>query len=582
MQKKYVLSKSAVPLKNQTARLVAVSVDSLELSKIKQSHKSVDIPIKPTTFYNCVVQAFGVSNWSEYESFYKNEIVPFCAKYGLDTEFYAPDQGIYLLDGKFTYRSVADRFFFSDRPIPKAIFTGYHCDIDHEHFYNPSVVFGKPAKSYAEVASKANVDLLIPHNHQLNYLGVFKNLLGDVFIRNHSDEDDRYIATSYPKNGDKYATTNSMIEEAKELKNLLLQCSKGWIEVIPFNDNLIFLKAPNGVYDFVFKHLRDSDFDDKSPYRPYLNHNRIPSVMNETYDFARWLYFGRKEDDSKKNAEDTRRSFWLEEVQHQVDIDFYESGGEIHPGYEHLLKNYYEKRREYRYKRKSRTYQYQLPGFREVKLFSGKVLYVSDLITIGEFAEFYDHESPDIKSYREERHPSNDIWETVNYEPDTYPVAATYYDAVAYCRWFEMKHKAPVRLLAASEWFELFDNPFKVDDLNGLNRWSDDLICFTPANDDIEDITNPRNDFQEIYVRFKNPPEIISQNNGLQLCINHHFSEWLLEFNGHNAAMVTPALMKPLTLSFLSGDELSTPSFLATSTGKYKYQKIGFRICYEK
>lgn len=579
MQKKYVLSKSAVPLKDQTARLVAVPVDSLELSKIKQSHKSVDIPIKPTTFYNCVVQAFGVSNWSEYESFYKNEIAPFCAKYGLNTEFYAPYRGIDLLDGKFTYRSVADRFFFSGRPMPKAIFTGYLCNIDQEHFYNPGVVFGKPAKSYAEVASEANVDVLIPHKHQMNYLGVFKNLLGDVFIRNHSDEDDRYIATSYPKNGDKYATTYSM-EEAKELKNLLLQCSKGWIEVIPFNDNLIFLKAPNGVYDFVFKHLRDSDFDDKSPYRPYLDHDRIPSVMNETYDFARWLYFGRAEDDAKKNAEDTRRSFWLEEVQHLADIDFYESGGEIHPGYEYLLKIYYEKRGEYYYSGKRKPDQ--LPGFHEIKLSSGKVLYVSDLITVGEYSVFYDHESPDLKSYREERHPDNDIWETVNYEPDTYPVATTYYDAVAYCRWFEKKHNAPVRLLSTSEWFELFDNPFKVDDLNGLNRWADDLICFTPANDVIEDITESRDDFQEIYVRFKNSPEMISQNNGLQLCINHHFSEWLLEFKEGHAAMVTPALMKPLTLSFLSGDELSTPSFLATSTGKYKHQKIGFRICYEK
>ncbi|MDD3594928.1 SUMF1/EgtB/PvdO family nonheme iron enzyme [Sulfuricurvum sp.] len=579
MQKKFVLSPYAIEL-NGSPRFVAIPVVGLNPEMIKSYYhqqRSVS-SLKKNDYLNRVADAFGIYPWGKYDSFYVNSIVPFLDQHGLI--FYAPDLNRDLLNNRFTLRSVADRLFFSGRPIPKAIFTGYSCDIDHEHSYNPSVVFEKPSKSYDETAFEINVDLLIPHKHHMNYLSVFKNLLGDVFILNHSDEDDCYIATTYPTNGEKYKITDSMIEEAKELKKLLLHSEKGWIEIIPFNENLIFLKGSNGIYDFVFKHLRDSDFEDQSPFRPYLNHDRIPSVMNETYDFARWLYFGRKEDDSKKKQQDTRRSYWLEELQHHADIDFYESGGGIHPGYENLLKNYFEKIGEYSYIRKTKPDQ--LDGLHEIKLSNGKELFVSDLITIREFSKFDDEESPDVKSYRVDRHPDNDIWETVNFEPDDYPVAVTYYDAVAYCRWFELKHKAPVRLLSADEWYEIFENPHKVTDLNGLNRWTDDLICFTPASDVIEDITKYRNDFQEVYVRFKNPPEMIPQSNGLKLCINHHFSEWLLEFNGHDAAMVTPALMKPLSLSFLSDDELSTPSFSARSTGKYKYQKIGFRICYEK
>ena len=582
MLKKFVLSPYAVEC-NGSPRFVAIPVVGLNPDMIKQGYRDLqrsDLSLKKNDYLNRVSDAIGIYPWGKYESFYENSVVPFLEQHGLT--FYALDYGVDLLDNRFTLRSIADRLFFSDRPIPKAIFTGYGCNIDHEHFYNPGVVFGKPVKSYDEIVLEANVDLLIPFRHKNNFFGIFNNLLGDVFILNHSHEDDRYIVTSYPQNGEKYKTNESMIEDAKELKKLMLQCAKGWVEVIPFpfNDNLIFLKTQDGVYDFVFKHLRDSDFEDKSPFRPYLNHDRIPSVMNETYNFARWLYFGRKEDDSKKKQQDERRSYWLEKLQHHADIDFYESGGGIHPGYEHLLKNYFEKMGEYSYTKKTKSDQ--LPGFKEIEIANGKVLFTSDLITVGEFSEFYNEESSGVKSYREKRHTENDIWETVNFEPDTYPVAVTYYDAVAYCRWYELKHNAPVRLLSAIEWYEMFDNPFKVSDLNGLNRWSDDLICFTPANDVIEDITKPRNDFQEIYVRFKNPPEMIPQSNGLQLCINHHFSEWLLEFNGHDAAMVTPSLMKPLTLSFLFGDELSTPSFPATSTGKYKSQKIGFRICYEK
>lgn len=577
---KYVLSPYAIEI-NGCPQLVTVPVVGLNPDMIKKSNSAwqkSNFLLKKNDYLNRVADAIGIYPWGKYELFYENSIVPFLDQHGL--AFYAPDHGIDLTNNRFTLRSIADRLFFSSCQIPKAIFTGYLCDIDHEHFYNPGVVFGKPAKSYGEIVSEINVDLLIPFKHQMNYLGIFNNLLGDVFILNPSDNDDRYIATSYPTNGEKYKTNESMIKDAKELKKLMLQCAKGWIEIIPFNEHLIFLKGPNGVYDFVFKHLRDSDFEDQSPFRPYLNHNRIPSVMNETYDFARWLYFGRKEDDSKKKQHDTRRSFWLEEAQHHTDIDFYESGGEIHPGYQNLLKNYFEKIGEYSYIRKTKADH--LEGLHEIKLSNGKVLFISDLITIREFSKFDDEESSDAKSYRVDRHPDNDTWETVNSEPDSYPVAVSYYDAVAYCRWFESKHKAPVRLLSAVEWYEIFDNPHKVTDLNRLNQWTDDLICFTPANDVIEDITKPRNNFQEVYIRFKNPPEMISQNNGLQLCINHHFSEWLLEFDGHNAAMVTPALMKPLTMSFLSDDELFTPSFPATSTGKYKYQKIGFRICYEK
>lgn len=588
MQKKYILSKNAVLLKDkkQKARLVAVPVDSLIPSIIKDSYeKRADLPIQRTTYYNCVVDAFGVNDWSKYDSFYTDLIVPFMEQYGL--KFYAPESPIDLLNGLFTYRSVSDRLFFSGRPIPTSIFTGYLCKIDHEHFYNPGVVFGKSIKSYDQIVSEVNVDLLIPYEQKNNYLNYFWNLLGDVFVHNNSDTEDQYIARDV-FNGS-YETSEKIIQQAKELHKLLLKCTKGWLEIIPFNKNLIFLKAENGVYDFVFRHLRDSDFEDESPFRPYLNHDRIPSAMNEKYDFARWLYFGRKEDTSTKKLPDTRRSFWLEKDKHLANIAFYESGGREYPGYNNLLKIYYENEGKYSYERKISTKL--LDSFHEIKLSDGKVLCVSDLITIDEFSKFYIDESPieiddkrhqPSQSYLKERHKENDIWEAVNLDPGTYPTIVTWYDAVAYCRWFELKHNVSVRLLSAPEWFEIFDNPQKVANLNHLNPWSDELVCFTPECDVIEDITERRNDFNEIFVRFKEAPKMIPQINGLQLCINHHFSEWLLEFDGHAAAMVTPALMKPLTLSFLSDDELSKPSFPATSTGKYKYQKIGFRICYEK
>lgn len=593
MQKKYILSKNAVLLKDkkQKPRLAAVPVDSLDPFIIQNSYeKQANLPIKRTTFYNCIAEAFGVNDWSKYLSFYTDELTPFMKQYGLT--FYAPENNRDLLNGLFTYRSVADRLFFSNRPIPVSIFTGYLCEIDQEHFYDQGIALGNRSKSYEQIVSAIDIDLLIPHEQKDNYLNYFKNLLGDVFVHNKTDAEDQYIARDIF--GGAYETSKNVIQQAKNLHKLLLQCSKGWLEIIPFNENLIFLKTANGIYDFVFKHLRDSDFEDKSPYRPYLNHDRTPSVMNETYDFARWLYFGRRENNSKPSS-DTRRDFWLELDTYLTGIDLYQERSEVFSGHEFLLKKYYVKKGMYSYRRNNNSHM--LDGFKEIKFSNGKVLYVSNLINIEEFSEFYNDESSigqndqyrhPSKSYREEqeelkkRYKNLELWDTVNSKPYSFPTTATWYDAVAYCRWFELKNNVSARLLSANEWFQIFENPQKVANINQLNQCSDELICFTPEGDIIEDITERRDDVHGIYVHFKDAPKMIPQKSGLQLCINHHFSEWLLEFNGHDAAMVTPALMKPLNLSYLSDDKLSTPSFPATSTGKYRYQKIGFRICYEK
>jgi len=199
---------------------------------------------------------------------------------------------------------------------------------------------------------------------------------------NNSNESHLYQAYV---SGDGLVEQNDYVEIAKVLKKELLKVEKGWIEIIPFNHKLIFLKAKDGTCDFVFRNLRENKF--QSPYQKYIRHENIPSLLNEEYDFERWLYFGFK--DKKNDIKKIKPlELWAELDEHLSEIDYYQNHkDQKYPGYKNILKNFYIKKGLYSYNYKNS--KKILDEYEKVTL-EDEVLYVSQLITIKDFFEFYE------------------------------------------------------------------------------------------------------------------------------------------------------------------------------------------------
>ena len=69
------------------------------------------------------------------------------------------------------------------------------------------------------------------------------------------------------------------------------------------------------------------------------------------------------------------------------------------------------------------------------------MLYVSNLITIKDFAEFYIEKDKDNQSYQETRLNTLEDLSMINAEDDeNAPISVTWYDAIAYCRYIENKY----------------------------------------------------------------------------------------------------------------------------------------------
>ncbi|MBL3519422.1 hypothetical protein H0A43_02990 [Arcobacter lanthieri] len=587
-----------------TEKYCSCPLNSLSPDEIKKSYtkKFLKYDIKRTTFYQMVSKTLGFQDWGVYQKEYINKILPFLEKNGLKE--YAPNHSIELYKAKhdiyFSYRKIADRIFLSDKGIPNKIFTGYRCKTDNFAFYSHFFIKTNN-KIFQKISdlNKEDIELLIKSDRynnileeqELDYLipidfGDFislMNLVGDTFIIDNNTNK-KYVSMTY-ENNIGLSNQNRFQEIGNIIHNQLKEIKKGWIEIIPFNNNLVFLKADDGYYDFVFRNLREQPFN--SELERYIKTKNIPSLVNEYYDFDRWLYFGFKEKDSKiKNINPL--SIWLERDTHLAEIDFYKNNYvQNYPELKKILKDYFTKEGKYSYFKKSS--KIEIDGFKSF-IIEDKILYVSDLITIKEFKEFYLEKDKDNQCYKETRLNTLENLSTVNDEDDSTPVSVTWFDAIAYCRYIENKYNVHTRLLFQDEYkmicpdiiymeydksnYEILEkyltnkkyNPFATDIKNELNFYYEDTPLSSPPP--------YMNNFDNVVMKLAKPLEYVEKND-LKFCISCMFNEWTNEFNSGYAIVVSARYPS----YYQRGSEYST--FLASSTMKYKYRKVGFRVCYE-
>lgn len=555
------------PLNSLDPTIIKTSIDKADLSK-EENNKFTH-----NSYLNSVSKALGYKGWDEYVKAYETKILPFLNDKGLS--HYVDDEKSILKSQciNFTLRQISDRLFLSKKPLPKAIFTGYSCNIDYSHWYFRSNPNDHPNQylhllqpllensTYKDILIKNNLDALIPMTSS-TFIAIH-NLIGDVFVQNNDLNKNEYVFQEYDSNKG-LVEQKQYFEIQHYFHQMLLQLKKGWIEIIPFSEHLIFLKAQDGSYDFVFKNLRISKY--YSPFGDYIKHDFIPTAFKENYDFERWQYFGFKGDESKCK----QISLWQEKDEHESEIEFYTHDEfSNYPSTREIMKSFYIKKGLYPpIKHEIKTKK--LDGFNEVVI-GNKTLFVSQLITIQEFLTFY-------KEYEKERSASLDNLETVNIEDTTLPISVTWYDAIAYCKWLENKNKVQMRLITPEEYKLICPKADYSKDTNDKSHFIYGTevmneLKFTIDGHEFNPQESVVKDFEtNVIMQWKNPLKYIEMNN-LRFCINSTFKEWSFE--------------RGITLSALYPDaEINHETkwmyyFAPHLNNKYKYIKTGFRVCYE-
>lgn len=337
----------------------------------------------------------------------------------------------------------------------------------------------------------------------------------------------------------------------------------GWVEVIQYNDQLVFLKGADGYYDFVLKGIKKEKFNHQI-YAPYLKPSDIPRQMNDLYDFQRWYYFEYKG--------------WHEQDIHKAEQYFYKHGGKVttYPGEWNVWKGYFSHIGQYDYKAIKASIEKAAPiEFKHVEV-GGKKLNISQLITIDEIVKF-SNQYPEYFEQRmkiDERKP--DLLESMNSDSGEFPAAVTWFDACAYLSHIERTYQLPVRLLMLDE-FRAIRNLCA----NENNFSNQSLLEFTDHHGNSYGSSAPymeEADFQALLCKYTREPEYLLHPSGLKLVNSNQFCEWLYE---NPYGMEALAIRSKSLKSARGSSNVERDAFPAWSTGKYHYCKIGFRVCYE-
>ena len=581
-------------------------VSSLTPYGIKNAAKKMSTDrewIRLQTAQNFICKSLGFrAGLAGFKTAYRDQLRPFMDKHRLDTLTNLVNNDILDNLFDFNHRQIADRLFHDDSDMPTRVFTGIGIDAyvflqsalkSDDYFVSedalrysdyhtwepkkPEDDFVRfvldPEFNHLDKPKEAGIceSMFRQYNYRVTrisnsdqcfrYLDIFsfRNMLGDQCL-DYANADRPvevvpciYYEKTYP---DKVADEERLNKAGQLLRSILLDLEKGWLDVIPYNSKLIFLRGPDGQYDFVFRGMRDTPFE-HNLYDPYLKNADTP-ITGGDYDFNRWLYF------PSNNESDTRQPYsgWLEQDDHEAEKMFYEVGGTqvSHPTSFLLLKNYLTDKGKYEPLAKQGG---KIDGFHKCQI-KGVDHYVSDLVTQGQFTEFM-NANREYQEYSRKPYGVDD-WQTVNCDDASLPASVTWYDAMAYTAWIS-KNKGqsnnegpPVRLLTEEEYRSIASPPipmtkddyfasyidcsqrnpedFKADDVNVkalrnvfIKAVQKRLCRFEGA--DGATIPGhapymPEDAFQKLLFKY-NADAIVWKKNrdGLKFLHSHYFGEWL-------------------------------------------------------
>jgi hypothetical protein len=564
-----------------------VEITALEPDVIKSSAKNAHKDrekIPHTTLLNAIVRSLGCKGgFASYKNHVESRLKPFMEQHGLKTQadlvsFRKKGFGIPITNC-ITPQKLSERIFFSGWKMPEKVFTGYNFDFENTISGGNRILAGMSSNSlglewgFSEDIICHNISLAQKNPNQLIaidentnrrlidvvvggfnlYYSPSFHLLGDSLIKaaRYESEVKLYNTKDYHDELLKEKERNKLMFSI--FRQRIEESEEGWVDILPFNDNLVFLRGQNGEYDFLFKNQRDNLFEHKA-FGGALKIKDVPWFI-EDYHFARWEYF--------------EYQGWRERDEHEAENLFYNSGGTAghYPSSQTLRQTYYETNRNYSANRKPKSNQFHKDFVHTV--IADKHLAVSNLISIEDFDEFV-NARPDYMKARK-----GDSLAPVNDETDTHlPVTLTWYDALMYAGWFKEKTQLPVRLLTYPEYTAMRENFRESVAINGQEAgWKEDyndVVFFDGKGIPFED--HPPYCDPETFCRFNPSIKKTVLDNGLIFYLSNSFAEWLLE----KTCIRTGNLTSFGCLEYVIRD---APPL--DSTGKYKHTKIGFRLCYD-
>jgi len=439
-----------------TSKFHILPIRGLSPEQLKQSAKTCmrdRETIRHNTLLNLLAKQMGFKGgFAGFAQEYERSLVPFMQAHGLrkQTDLLIPrltPEDIPLLE--LSVEQVSDYLFKSGETKPEKIFTGYNFDYtsrydDVEWDYNcwARTVLGeiplpgsegciqllKDACSYPNKIEQGTgrklVDLVLGGGLFEQIRPIF-NLLGGLL-----KSTDRFgpVVPELYWVGDYDPEARKRSDEAFELACGLFHKEitadeLGWVDVLPYNESLIFLRGEDGQYDFLIKGLRANSFNHQI-YAPYLRRADVPSQMNDEYHFQRWYYF--------------EYEGWREWDEHHAEQHFYDVGGSVktYPGKWSVLRTYFEKQGVFNPLQVKHSSQTALPFDVHLVQFETKALYVSDLIPISEVIQF-SNRNPEYFEARKQvsaKEQFDNLW-PMNRDSLNLPAAVTWFDACAYLRY---------------------------------------------------------------------------------------------------------------------------------------------------
>lgn len=525
--------------------------------------------LRRTSELNAIVDCLGFrGDWGDYQRTHWPQLQAFMERHGLVTYRNLFESGILALIGAMhrQRRALADRLFLGPEPRPTRVFTGMGIDWESwedKYFYTVQ------ARGMVE-EDCAYVPEDLEETRRWFYARRFQadlvNFVGDHLL--DIGEDGEVVLMMYAE--------STMSAEEREIRERLSRkvaevfrwyiqnCGQGWVDVLPYNDRLIFLKGPDGQYDFVWRDLRETPppihyGPDQNPR--LLHPLDVPSVHSDQLHFDAWNYY--------------RRDAWAQKEAHEAETHYYAKGNSAlgYPGAMVVLRGYLQDTGAMQEIPRIFSGDVVPAGFRQVTQPDGQRLLVSELISIEQMQEMM-RESGYVERRVERRKARNlgddsvwfdsdfnKLWEPGNSddEPEL-PSAVTWYDAQAYCAWMEKSLGCQVRLPTADEyqvWFPESD---------GKRALLQHPVSKAPGG--VERVWSSGDNEKNLYgdperLRFVPDLQWVSSAEGLRAVHAYNVFEWVLN-------------NKQLVLS-----PYSNTSCAPHTWGAHKTMKVCFRVVLE-
>jgi len=579
-----------IPIEGLRSEHIKDAVNKLRSARQKAGEKISHPSLKMKDLLNNVAISLGAKSYENW----LHEIEPKLTEFMVNHNLCEPSNLIKWNNAPFlsalNARQVADRFFYSGRSLPKRLFTGVG-----------NYMFA--AKGYGlldlqEVASKLTSKsgfCYLPQSEQIKFAFTHRNqiVIRANRIDNWTDDTPEYldmtaqelvlkafdldVSTIFNLLGDSlvqpmespvevqlYNASEDELNLIRELFKIfreVIECSDtGWVDVIPFNDHIVFLKDANGRFDWVVKGQRNEPFSGNDLH-PIFKSEELPIALSDKSIKTRLHY---------------QKDIWLEQLKHLAEHHHYNNGGNVgnYPGENAIVERYLIATKKFPHPKQrsaSRDYKF-IPH-----AVSNKCLMVSNLVTIDEFFHFYHSDWAERREEKSKRTGSDwySLPEMNIMDPIERPVCVTWFDAIAYCKYLEKKTGLPIRLLMIDEWREISPSRSTIEALGPLAK----SHSVEAISDEGNVLTAPTY-LPHYFTRFK--PDLCWVNNeqGLEFLTSLTFGEWLGDYRGSAHGHVRAPVACTASGVGLGLGPLERELFEATYVGKNNHLKVGFRVCY--